>query len=199
MIAAITDRKNCVRPFPEQIAAVAEAKPDMIILREKDLSRDEYADLARRCMAVCRANGVRLCVNTFADAAKDVGAADVQMPMPLFRDKKTEGFDNIIVSVHSPEEAAEARDLGADMVMFGNVFEALCKPGAPPKGLEALKAVCSAVDIPVLAVGGIDTLNMRSVLSRGAAGVCMMHHFMMAERPSDIVQAYREARKEIRG
>ncbi|MDR3282798.1 MAG: thiamine phosphate synthase [Candidatus Methanoplasma sp.] len=199
MITAITNRGISLRPFLEQVRAIAEAEPDMVVLREKDLPRNEYAELARRCLRTCDDNGVRLCVNTFSDVAKDIGVRDVQLPMPVFRAEGAKGFDNVIVSVHSLDEAVEAFGLGADMLMFGNVFEATCKPGAPPKGLDALRGICDAVGAPVLAVGGIDVSNMRSVLSRGAGGLCMMHDFMESERPGEIVLAYRKVWKEARG
>lgn len=81
-------------------------------------------------------------------------------------------------SVHSFEEAVLAQKLGAAYITAGHIFETDCKKGAEPRGLDFLKNVCSSVNIPVYAIGGISQENYESALEAGAAKVCMMSQMM---------------------
>lgn len=90
------------------------------------------------------------------------------------------GLGQIGASVHSVQEALRAEALGADSVTAGHIYETSCKEGLPPRGTEFLRAVCSAVRIPVYAIGGIrlEENQIRAVLGCGAAGVCIMSGMM---------------------
>ena len=68
--------------------------------------------------------------------------------------------------------------LGASYVTGGHIFATDCKKGVPPRGLDFLKAVCSSVNIPVYAIGGINGDNINSVLNAGASGACIMSGLM---------------------
>ncbi|MDR0524072.1 MAG: thiamine phosphate synthase [Candidatus Methanoplasma sp.] len=197
MIAAITDSRLCGGRFAEQMGRIARARPDLIILREKWLSPEEYRALASEALETCRAAGAELCANSFSDVAAGLGIRRIQLSVGDLRRLGRGGFDQVIASVHSAGEAREAEDLGADALVFGNVFETACKPGAPARGLAALGEVCGAAGAPVLAVGGIDEGNMRLAMAAGAAGVCMRGRFMEAEDPAGIVRAYREMRASL--
>ena len=85
-------------------------------------------------------------------------------------------------SVHSVQEALEARELGATYVTAGHVFCTDCKKGVPARGLSFLREVCHAVDIPVYGIGGINEENYSEVLDQGAAGYCLMSEAMKMER-----------------
>ena len=96
------------------------------------------------------------------------------------------------VSIHAPEEALRAQALGADYVTAGHVFATDCKKGLPGRGLDFLRAVCSAVDIPVYAIGGIGQDNLAHVARTGAAGACLMSGLMTCPHPAEAVRNLRE-------
>jgi thiamine-phosphate pyrophosphorylase len=77
-------------------------------------------------------------------------------------------------SVHSLAEAVTAADAGADYVTFGHVYPTTTHPGLPPRGLEALHTIVQAVDVPVIAIGGITVDNLADVLATGCAGVAVI-------------------------
>jgi len=191
MIAAVTNRRICKRPFLEQIRRIAEAGPDMLILREKDLSRKEYTELAADCQRICREYDVKLCVNSFVDTAKELGIREIQLPMDVFMKDLSKGYTTY-VSVHSLHEAKEAESLGAKYLIFGNVFETSCKPGMPAKGLKEIRNISENVSIPVMGIGGIGCNNIASVLAAGASGVCIMSLFMTADDPLMLMTELRE-------
>ena len=184
----ITHRKLCRRPFLEQIDLLASAGPETVILREKDLPSDDLAQLASDCLEVCRRHGVPLSINTDISVASRLGIGRVHVPIQVARDNDLTMFDVVGISVHSPAEAAEARELGADYLIAGHVFPTACKIGEP-RGTGYIHDVCSAVDIPVYGVGGITPENMGQVIEAGARGVCVMSSAMTAEDPAGLVRS----------
>ncbi len=83
-------------------------------------------------------------------------------------------FARVGISVHSLEEAIEADALGADYVTFGHVFSSQSHPEEPGRGLDALTQIIERLDLPVLAIGGIDHSNIRDVVATGCAGVSVI-------------------------
>ncbi|MDR1954932.1 MAG: thiamine phosphate synthase [Candidatus Methanoplasma sp.] len=198
MIIAITDRKiSAASDFLEQIEAVAGSSPDMIILREKDVSESEYRYLAIECMRICSYYNVKFCVNSFIKIAASIGSERVQVSLDSLRANGSilKNFKEVWVSVHSAEEAVEAEGLGASYLIYGNVFETSCKPGAKGRGTGDLKEVCGAVGIPVFAVGGIDLDTADKAMSAGCAGVCVRSLPMRSKNPSAMMG---ELRKKVK-
>ena len=193
IIVAVTDRKLC-KDLTEQVKAISDAKVDAIILREKDLSEKEYGSLVKEIAEIVGDTDVVLFVNTFIETAIELKVKNIQLSFENFKSNldKRSYFDSIWVSVHSVEEAMESEALGADLVIYGNVFETDCKPGLAAKGLKNLEAVCSSINIPVLGIGGIDEENAKTVIKAGARGVCLMSAFMSTDRPSEIVSKIRD-------
>lgn len=97
----------------------------------------------------------------------------------------------IAVSVHTPDEAQRAVSLGVDYLTFGHVFETRTHPGVPGRGIGALQEIVSAIDIPVLAIGGITAANVADVLSTGCAGVAVSSAVLEAPSPAHAVTALR--------
>ncbi len=192
MIFAVTDRKNSNHQFVEQIGLIASGKPDMIIFREKDLPERDYRDLVSQCLSACSENKVPACVNRYTETAIELGIDNIQLQMDILRKTSFKTPElNIGASVHSIEEAEEAEDLGAMRLIFGNVFETACKPGKAAAGTEILKSVCDATALPVMAIGGITSENVRAVMDAGAAGVCVMSSMMLSDDPGTIIRALR--------
>ena len=188
-IVCVTARKLCSGGFLEQLELIADARPKFIILREKDLSEEEYTALAEGAAEICR-NKTELVLHYYWKAAIALGAGGIHLPLGIFRtltDGDKRKFCRIGVSCHSVENAVEARKLGADYITAGHVFETDCKKGLAPRGLDFLHNVCYSVDVPVYAIGGISPDNISSVRKCGAAGACVMSGFMRCSDPSAFI------------
>lgn len=183
-IIAVTNRRLCQRPFLEQLERVCSVRPAGVILREKDLTEAQYQTLAEKVLALCRRYDVPCILHGFPEAARRLGVQSVQLPLWQLEAAGGRpglvGLGQIGASVHSVQEALRAEALGADSVTAGHIYETSCKEGLPPRGTEFLWAVCSAVRIPVYAIGGIrlEENQIRAVLGCGAAGVCIMSGMM---------------------
>jgi thiamine-phosphate pyrophosphorylase len=87
-------------------------------------------------------------------------------------------------SVHSLAEAQNAARSGADYVTFGHVFPTTTHPGVPPRGLDELRTIVEALQVPVLAIGGITAENLEDVLATGCAGVAVISAILSDPDPS---------------
>ena len=170
-----------------------------IQLREKDLASPDLQSLAREMAEKIDHNRSKLLVNVSAEEsaalAVAAGADGVHLagkPTPgtalrvrqLFRaaDRaagRTVGIDAIIsVPCHTLDDIVVARKEQVDLMLFSPVFEKLAGPQAVPQGLEALRRACAAAEgIPVLALGGVTSINAQDCLTAGAAGVAGIRLF----------------------
>lgn len=178
---AVTAQKLSKYPLAEQIRRIAEYdKPDILILREKELSEREYEMLAKQVLSVCKEENIECIFHTYIDVAKKLQVKKIHLPLPVMRERMEElkYFEIIGVSIHSKEEALEAVSMGASYVIAGNIFETDCKKGLAGKGLEFLSEICESVSVPVYGIGGINDENTRMVQEAGAAGECRMSYYM---------------------
>nr|WP_275439971.1 thiamine phosphate synthase [Paenibacillus sp. ACRRY] len=97
------------------------------------------------------------------------------------------------ISVHSLHEAREAEERGADYLFYGHVFSSSSKPGIKPRGLSALLEICSAVSIPVIAIGGIEPANIAAVRAAGASGAAVISSIWASDNPERAAAALRQA------
>lgn len=177
----ITNRKLVKGYFLEQIKRVLQKEPDLLVLREKDLSEAEYEALAEEVKKLCENSSTTLVVHSFPAVARRLGIYWLHMPLAVMRSMTAEEkayFTALGVSVHSAKEAVLAESCAASYVTAGHVFSTDCKKGVPGRGLSFLKDVCQSVSIPVYAIGGIHEDNIKDCISQGAAGVCMMSEYM---------------------
>lgn len=180
-ILCVTNRKLCKKDFLVRIEEIAQTSPKGIILREKDLSEEEYKKLAFDVMNICRRYGVPCILHSFVRTARELEAGAIHVPLPVLAsmtDEEKKAFSILGASCHSVEEAGKAKELGCTYIIAGHIFETDCKRGVPPRGLEFLKEVCDTVDIPVYAIGGITMDNIALAKNAGAAGGCMMSGLM---------------------
>lgn len=180
-IRCITNRHLAVQDYFEQIRQIALARPEAVIIREKDLPQPEYEQLAARVMKICADYGVPCIVHGYPQAAVHLKAAAVHLPLQqllALADEQKRFFSVIGASVHSKEEARQAQAAGASYLTAGHVFATDCKRGLPPRGLSFLKEVCRSVQIPVYALGGIHAGNAEECIQAGAEGVCVMSECM---------------------
>lgn len=193
-ILIVTRRALCGEDFFTRAERVARARPAGIILREKDLSPEEYRSLAVRVMKICGKYGVPCILHSFFEIALELGAERLHMPLPLLREMgaaERRKFAVLGASCHAPEDAAGAEALGCTYVTAGHVFDTRCKEGLPGRGLGFLRRVCRSVSIPVYAIGGVGPENIAAVRGAGAAGGCVMSAAMTCADPAALLESLR--------
>ena len=124
-IIAVSNRKLCNRPFLEQIERVCKIHPEAVILREKDLTEEEYGTLAKEVMNICRRYQVSCILHNFWKTALELGCTSVHLPLPILQkiaDEEKKKFTKIGISIHSVEEAKEAEQLGASYLTAGHIY-----------------------------------------------------------------------------
>lgn len=155
-----------------------------VVLREKDLSHKELLPIAFKLKGITNAFGCQLIINTDLKAAKMSNANFFHFGIEKFKENKLDlGGMSFGLSVHSLEEAVDAKVLGAKYLFLGHIFETDCKKGLNPKGIEMIKAVKSKVNIPVIALGGINESNAKAVIKAGADGIAVMSYIMASNDP----------------
>ena len=194
-VLCVSNASLCQGDFLTQIKAIAQAGVDGIILREKDLSKEDYKALAKEVLEICEKENVLCMLHSFYDVAISLSAKAIHLPLPILRQMTKEekkGFSILGASCHSVEEAWEAEKLGCTYITAGHVFPTDCKKGIPPRGLVFLQEVCKEISIPVYALGGIDSKNALSACKQGAKGICLMSGFMVCENPSAYLKEIQE-------
>ncbi len=174
-IVCVTNRAMC-GDFISRIGELYKNKIT-VILREKDLSEYEYEKLAREVMRVCP----DVILHSYTGTAKKIGVKRIHLPLNMMNEDIKNDFDTVGVSVHSPWEAILAEKMGASYVTAGHIFVTDCKKGLAPRGMDFLKSVKDAVNIPVYAIGGISPENIGLIQKRGGDGACIMSGFMQCE------------------
>ena len=204
-IIAVTNRGFCpggTSEFLGQIKKIAASGVSAVILREKDLSADEYRSLAKKVSAICAENNVRFIAHNYAyvsahaGAAVRTGAAMFHLPWSAFSETffpqtpewvRTENL-RFGVSVHSAEEARLAVEHGASWLIGGHLFATQSKTGLDARGLDFLSEICRDSPVPVFGIGGINGENISDVAKTGAAGACLMSSLMQSPDPAALVE-----------
>lgn len=181
----ITNRSLVQGDFLKQLKKVARLHPYAMILREKDLTDEEYERLAEVVLTICETEQVRLFVHSRTEIAKRIGCSNIHMTIPgiqALSDSKLqelqECFAQISVSCHSLEDVRVAVRCGATQIVLGTIFETDCKKGLKGRGVAFVEEICGQCPVPVYAIGGIHVKRLPQVMEAGAAGGCMMSDFM---------------------
>lgn len=191
MLIVVTNRLLCEDDFLERIENIAKCKPEKIILREKDMSKDDYCKLATKCKKICAKYGVTLVINFFYEVAKQIGIKSIDIPFNVFMSKENwNDFDEIGVSIHSVDEAKALHNTKASYIIAGHIFETDCKKDLKPRGPEFLKEVCNNTKLPVFGIGGITAQRIPKVLECGGKGVCVMSEMMTCEDIKETIMNY---------
>lgn len=185
-LIAVTDSATSPRPLPEQIerlAKLTELRPQAVILRAKALDKAAYRTLALQAQQSCEAAGIPLILHSDWQLARELGISMLHLPLALLRqilEYERAYFTWLSTSVHSVGEAQEAQALGATVLIAGHIYTTQCKAGLAPRGLGFLQNVCSAVNLPVYAIGGIsfDASQHAELQANGARGACVMSAYM---------------------
>lgn len=166
-------------------------------IREKDLGASAFLDEAMEVKRALNGNGVPLFVNDRADvalAAEADGLHVGQADLPAAAARRLIGAKMLLgVSVATEDEARRAVTDGADYVSVSPVFLTATKPDADRAvGLAGIERIRRAVgSTPVLAIGGIDTTNARSIVDAGSDGVSVVSAIMSANDPRAAARALR--------
>jgi thiamine-phosphate pyrophosphorylase len=201
VLCYVTDRRSLPlatsadadRLLVESIGRAAAAGVDWIELREKDYSGKQWTELVKKSLACVKDAGtaIRLLVNDRLDVALSAGAGGVHLSesgIPVaeacrLRDdffSRRPGQPDFLVGVscHSLGAALGAARAGADYVFFSPIYHTPSKASyGPPQGLELLRRVASAVEVPVIAIGGISRDNAKDCFAAGAAGIAAIRLF----------------------
>ncbi|GBE41574.1 MAG TPA: thiamine phosphate synthase [Nitrospirae bacterium] len=144
----------------------------IIQLREKCVPKKDIYKEALAMRALTAKQRAALIINDHIDIALAVDADGVhlgQEDMPLIEARRIMGRKKIIgISTHTLGQAQKAEAEGADYIGFGPVFHTNTKDAGKPKGLKALQKVRAHIKIPIVAIGGITSSNIREVLMSGA-------------------------------
>lgn len=172
---------------PDNIEKTAEAIIDggakILQLRAKSLSSREFLETARIIRKITKDKGTVFIVNDRVDIALLADADGVhlgQNDLPVKEARRLLGNNKIIgYSTHNLREALEAVRLPVDYISFGPIFPTKTKEDAQmPKGLKGLSEVRKAVEIPIVAIGGITETNMAHVLKEGVESVAMISEIL---------------------
>jgi thiamine-phosphate pyrophosphorylase len=206
----VTDRRLAERGgrrLEDVVADALAARPwgAMVVqLREKELAADQLVALGRRVVAACRVHGAPMLVNAGGagrEVARAIGADGVHLPddagAPIAAARAALPAGALIGrSTHDVAAVARAANDGADLIVFGPIWETPSKRAlGEPLGLGALAgAVAAAAAAPLYAIGGIETAERAAaVRDTGAYGVAAIRAVMAAEAPGEVARALTSA------
>ena len=193
---AVTDRAWTGKmTLLEQVEAALQGGATCVQLREKSLYPDAFLAEARAMAALCRRYGVPFLVNDNLDIALASGADGVhvgQDDLPVEEVRRRVGSRMIVgVSAHNVREALAAQAGGADYLGAGAVFGTATKKNVTPLARQTLCDICRAVQIPVVAIGGVGPDNLMQLAGTGVAGAAVVSAIFGAP---DITAACRHLR-----
>ena len=177
---AVTDRAwaRDTEGLLRQVAEAIDGGAGIVQLREKHLGQADFLAEAERFVALCREKGALSIINDNVEIAAQVGADGVhvgQEDLEAGRARQVLGPDKLIgVSAHSVAEALAAQAAGADYLGVGVAFVTGTKTDAKPISRETIRAITAAVDIPVVAIGGISRDNILELRDCGLDGVAVV-------------------------
>lgn len=179
LLYAVTDRTWLgEKTLPQAVEESLKGGVTMVQLREKHLDESAFQEEALTIQALCRRYGVPFLINDDVDLAVAVNADGVhvgQHDMEAGQVREKIGPDKILgVSAQTVEQALKAQAAGADYLGVGAVFPTGTKDDADAVSYDTLKAICAAVDIPVVAIGGIGAHNVKALACSGICGIAVV-------------------------
>lgn len=186
LLYAVTDRAWVGKQsLYEQVESALKGGATCIQLREKELDDENFLNEAMEISALCKQYGVPFFINDNVEIAIKCHADGIhvgQEDMAAAQVREKVGNDMIIgVSAHSVEEALEAVKNGADCLGVGAMFSTSTKTDVNVLPKETLRDICAAVDIPVVAIGGIGKDNISSLAGTGVDGVALVSAIFAAD------------------
>ncbi len=199
---AVTDR-SWLQPgesLAEPVEELLKAGVTCVQLREKEADDELFIREALEIKALCGRYQVPFIINDRPDIAKQVEADGVHVglsDMAIEKAREILGEDYVIGgSAHNVEEALAAQAAGADYIGCGAVFGSTTKTDVTTLTPERLRDICQAVDIPVVAIGGINLENVRKLSGTGIDGVAVISALFAAEDKTTAAHTFLRILKE---
>ena len=191
----VTNRyQDSVERFLEKVQTACRLGVTIVQLREKNLTTNQYYQLAKQVKEITDAYQVPLIIDDRLDVCLAVDAAglhigDDELPVSIAR--QVLGPEKILgVTAKTVKRALEAEEGGADYLGTGAIFPTTTKENAPITLISTLKTICQRVAIPVVAIGGLTSENIEQLIGTGIAGVAVVRDLMQAEDIEAKTQAF---------
>ena len=191
----VTNRyQDSLESFLEKVETACRSGVTIIQLREKNLTTNQYYQLAKQVKEITDAYQVPLIIDDRLDICLAVAAAGLHIgddELPVSVARQVLGPDKILgVTAKTVKRALEAETSGADYLGTGAIFPTTTKENAPITLISTLKTICQMVAIPVVAIGGLTSENIDQLAATGIAGVAVVRDLMQAEDIEAKTQAF---------
>ena len=202
ILYAVTDRTWLGKmTLYEQVEEALKGGATFIQLREKELDEESFLKEAFEIKELCRTYNVPFVINDNVDIAVKANADGIhigQKDMEAGYVRSVIGEDKILgVSAQTVEQAILAEKMGADYLGVGAVFSTGSKADADDVSIDALKAICEAVSIPVVAIGGIGVSNILELTGSGICGVAVISAIFAADNIGKATAELKKLTKQV--
>ena len=191
----VTNRyQDSLENFLRKVETTCRSGVTIIQLREKNLTTNQYYQLAKQVKEITDAYQVPLIIDDRLDICLAVDAAGLHIgddELPVSVARQVLGPEKILgVTAKTVKRALEAEEGGADYLGTGAIFPTTTKENAPITLISTLKTICQTVAIPVVAIGGLTSENIDQLIGTGIAGVAVVRDLMQAEDIEAKTQAF---------
>ena len=191
----VTNRyQDSLENFLKKVETACRSGVTIIQLREKNLTTNQYYQLAKQVKEITDAYQVPLIIDDRLDICLAVDAAGLHIgddELPVSVARQVLGPEKILgVTAKTVKRALEAETSGADYLGTGAIFPTTTKENAPITLISTLKTICQMVAIPVVAIGGLTSENIDQLAETGIAGVAVVRDLMQAEDIEAKTQAF---------
>lgn len=204
LLYAVSERREeSYEDFLRRTESLLENGVTCLQLREKRLSDEAFKTLAAKVLLLCRRFSVPLIINDRFRLALAIGADGVHVGIddcPVAEIRRQAGKNFVIgATAKTIEQARRAEKDGADYLGVGALFPSETKPEAIRISHEMLRAVCSAVSIPAVAIGGISEHNVLSLKDSGISGIAVSSALYAAKDPGRAALRLKKLAREATG
>ena len=191
----VTNRyQDSLESFLKKVETACRSGVTIVQLREKNLTTNQYYQLAKQVKEITDAYQVPLIIDDRLDVCLAVDAAGLHIgddELPVSVARQVLGPDKILgVTAKTVKRALEAEEGGADYLGTGAIFPTTTKENAPITLISTLKTICQTVSIPVVAIGGLTSENIDQLAATGIAGVAVVRDLMQAKDIEAKTQAF---------
>ena len=198
----ITDSSNYTeQEFLNRVEKALQGGVTLVQLREKEKTTREYIELAQTVHNITRKYNVPLIIDDRVDVVLAIDAEGVhvgQSDMPVKIARKLMGKNKIVgATTKTVEQAKEAYEQGADYLGVGAIYPTTTKVKTVLTSTDTLNDICSAVPIPVNAIGGLNKDNIDVLEGISVAGICVVSAIMKADDPKKATEELKARVKEL--
>lgn len=191
----VTNRyQDSLESFLKKVETACRSGVTIVQLREKNLTTNQYYQLAKQVKEITDAYQVPLIIDDRLDVCLAVDAAGLHIgddELPVSVARQVLGPEKILgVTAKTVKRALEAEEGGANYLGTGAIFPTMTKENAPITLISTLKTICQRVAIPVVTIGGLTSENIDQLIGTGIAGVAVVRDLMQAEDIEAKTQAF---------